>query len=155
MPKYVKAKPGPNNSVVYTDAEGNDWIFEGGNRPWRNQNPGDLVPGNISKRNGAIGSAGGFAVFPDYQAGHSALMDSLKSTYGNRDIRALMEAYAPKKENDTEAYIKFVQKKTGMVLSIVIILKAMGGSQKSKGFHLLNKGKLMLLWRFPLMATIS
>jgi hypothetical protein len=101
--KYVKAKAGPKNSVIYTDADGKEWIFEGGNRPWRNQNPGDLVPGNVSKRNGAIGSAGGFAVFPNYDSGHAALLDSLKTTHGGQDIRGLMESFAPPDENDTEA----------------------------------------------------
>lgn len=79
MPKYVKAEQGPGKSVIYTDSDGKQWKFEGGTRPWRNQNPGNLVPGKITKRNGAIGSAGGIAVFPDYYAGHKALLDSLKN----------------------------------------------------------------------------
>jgi hypothetical protein len=69
MAKYIKAEAGPGNSVIYTDTSGKQWQFEGGNRPWRNQNPGNLVPGKVSKRNGAIGKAGGFAVFPDYETG--------------------------------------------------------------------------------------
>jgi hypothetical protein len=95
MPKYIKARQGPKNSVIYTDSDGKEWIFEGGNIPWRNQNPGDLVPGNVSKRNGAIGSANGFAVFPNYQTGHAALLDSLKAVHGNQDILSLMHEYAP------------------------------------------------------------
>ena len=114
MPRYIKARPGPKNSVIYTDSDGNEWIFEKGSRPWRNQNPGDLVPGKVSKRNGAIGSAGGFAVFPDYQTGHTALLDSLLNEHGNKDIRSLMKVYAPPKENKTERYIRFVQKRTGV-----------------------------------------
>ena len=114
MPKYIKAKSGPKNSVIYTDSNRKQWIFEGGNRSWRNQNPGDLVPGRISKRNGAIGAAGGFAVFPGYESGHAALLDSLKTVYGNRDIPILMKDFAPKESNDTKKYIKIIQKKTGV-----------------------------------------
>lgn len=115
MSKYVKARQGPKNSVIYTDKNGDDWIFEDGNIPWRNQNPGDMKQGGVSRRNGSIGSANGFAVFPDYDTGHAALLDLLKNTYANRDIRKLMGAYAPPKDrNKTERYIKFVQKLTGV-----------------------------------------
>src|ERR1035441_2846701 len=133
MPKYVKARSGPKNSVIYTDEDGNEWIFEGGNIPWRNQNPGDLKPGKVSGRNGAIGSASGFAVFPDYNAGHAALLDLLKSVYGSRDIPDLMKAFAPKYENKTEAYIKFVQKWTGV-----------RGDKKIKDF---TQSEFEKLWR--------
>lgn len=114
MSKYIKAEAGPGRTVVYTDTEGKQWKFTGGSRPWRNQNPGNLVPGNVSRRNGAIGKADRFAVFPDYAAGHAALLDSLKNVYGEKDIAALMKAYAPDQENDTQKYIAFVQKKTGV-----------------------------------------
>jgi hypothetical protein len=56
---------------------------------------------------------GGFAVFPDYETGHKALLDSLKNEHGNENIPDLMHAYAPPKENKTEIYIAFVRKQTG------------------------------------------
>ncbi len=115
MPKYAKAESGPGNSVIYTDTTGKQWRFEGGSRPWRNQNPGNLVPGKVSKRNGAIGTAGGFAVFPDYETGHRALIDSLTNAHGNKDIPSLMKVYAPPKENQTNKYIAFIRKKTGVL----------------------------------------
>lgn len=115
MSRYVRARSGPKNTVIYTDDQGKEWISSGGDRTWRNNNPGNLVPGNISRRNGAIGTAGGFAVFPDYETGHRALIDCLKSTYGAADIQKLVEAYAPKHENDTERYIKFLRKRTGVM----------------------------------------
>lgn len=114
MPKYIKAIPGPRKSVIYTDTEGRQWKFEGGSRSWRNQNPGNLISGKVSQRNGAIGKAGGFAVFPDYETGHRALLDSLKSAHGNKDISALMNVYAPPSENDTKRYIAYLRKKTGI-----------------------------------------
>ena len=114
MRKYIKAEAGSGRSVIYTDTDGKQWRFEGGSRPWRNQNPGNLVPGKVSARNGAIGKADKFAVFPDYGAGHRALLDSLKNVHGEKDIVALMEVYAPKHENDTKKYIAFVRKMTGV-----------------------------------------
>lgn len=114
MAKYIKADPGPGRSVIYTDIDGKQWKFEGGSRPWRNQNPGDLVIGIVSKRNGAIGKAGGFAVFPNYEMGHQALLDSLKNMHGDKDIPALMHVYAPPTENDTKRYVAFIRKKTGI-----------------------------------------
>lgn len=133
MAKYIKAEAGPGNSVIYTDTSGKQWQFEGGNRPWRNQNPGNLVPGNVSKRNGAIGKAGGFAVFPDYETGHGALLDSLKNAHGNKDIPTLMKVYAPEKENDTKKYIAFIRRKTGVK-----------GSTKIKDF---SKPEFEKLWQ--------
>jgi len=114
MPKYIKANPGPGRSVIYTDTAGKDWEYSKGTRPWRNQNPGNLVPGTVSKRNGAIGAAGDFAVFPNYETGHSALIDLLKNVYRNYDIPKLMGAYAPSHENKTKEYIVCIRKNTGI-----------------------------------------
>ena len=114
MSKYIKAVPGPKWSVIYTDRDGKRWKFDEGSRAWRNHNPGDLRPGEVSKRNGAIGVAGRFAIFPDYESGHAALLDSLKNVHGNQDIPSLMKAYAPPSENKTRAYIKFVRDMTGV-----------------------------------------
>jgi hypothetical protein len=134
MPKYIKARQGPKNSVIYTDSDGNEWIFEGGFIPWRNQNPGDLVSGNVSKRNGSIGSANGFAVFPDYKAGHAALLDSLKTVHGDQDIPALMKDYAPPSDNNNTArYIRFIRKETGV-----------NGDKKVKNFL---KSEFEKLWK--------
>jgi len=134
MPKYVKARQGPKNSVIYTDSGGNESAFEGGNISWRNQNPGDLVPGKVSKRNGSIGSANGFAVFPDYKKGHAALLDSLKTVHGDQDIPALMNDYASASDsNDTARYIRFLRKKTGIK-----------GDKKIKNF---SKAEFEKLWK--------
>jgi hypothetical protein len=62
--KYIKAENGTGNAVIYYDDSGKLWLFEGGTRTWRNQNPGNLVVGKYSRKNGMIGKAGGFAVFP-------------------------------------------------------------------------------------------
>jgi hypothetical protein len=114
MTKFIKAVPGSKHSVIYTDSDGREFSYENGSRAWRNNNPGNLVVGFVSKRNGQIGKAGGFAVFPDRKSGHSALLDSLKSTHGNHSLEQMIGKYAPEDENDTLKYLKFLRNKTGI-----------------------------------------
>jgi hypothetical protein len=111
MSHFIKAEQSAHNSVIYTDNAGKYFRYIGGTWTWRNHNPGNLVPGDISRKNGQIGKAGGFAVFPDKETGHRALLDCLKTTYGDKNIDELTEKYAPPKENNTAAYIKFLRKK--------------------------------------------
>ena len=56
-------------NVVYYLSNGDEVVRSGGTRAWRNNNPGCIRPGSIADAYGAIGSAGGFAVFPDEQTG--------------------------------------------------------------------------------------
>ncbi len=112
--RFTSAHQGPGHSVIYTTDDHKEFRYFGGNWAWRNNNPGNLRPGKISKKNGEIGKAGGFAVFPDYETGHNALLDSLKITYGNCNLRKLAHGYAPEEENDTENYLNFLKKKTGI-----------------------------------------
>lgn len=114
MSKYVKAEQGLKNSVIYTDATGKHFRFSSGTWAWRNNNPGNLHPGEVSKRNNQIGVAGKFAVFPDYETGHEALLDCLKTTYADSSIEKLVNGYAPEGENNVAAYIKFLRKRTGI-----------------------------------------
>lgn len=114
MPRFVQATNGPWDSVIYVDDAGNRFIARGGDRNYRNNNPGNLVPGEVSKRNGQIGSAGGFAVFPDVESGRKAMRDSLRTVHGNRALREMIEKYAPDEENDTPAYLAYLRTKTGV-----------------------------------------
>ena len=68
MTRFVEAFPGRGTSVVYVDENGYRVLYSEGDRTWRNNNPGNLRPGTVSRRNGPIGVAGRFAVFPDYEA---------------------------------------------------------------------------------------
>ncbi len=112
--KFVKATPSSKNSVIYETDDGRKFRFSKGTRTWRNNNPGNLVVGKVSARNGAIGKAGGFAVFPSYDIGHDALLDSLRNEHGNKDLSRLIEVFAPSFENDTKRYLKFLREKTGI-----------------------------------------
>ena len=42
MAVYVKAEPGLNHSIIYTDSTGRYFRFSGGSWAWRNHNPGNL-----------------------------------------------------------------------------------------------------------------
>lgn len=75
---FIKAEPGMKRSVIYTDETGQYFRYSGGSLAWRNNNPGNLRPGEISKKHGQIGVVFKFAVFPDYESGHLALLDVLK-----------------------------------------------------------------------------
>ena len=70
--RFVRAIAGPKNSVIYFTDEGHRFQYVGGTRTWRNQNPGNMVVGKVSRRNGLVGTAGRFAVFPGYETGHTA-----------------------------------------------------------------------------------
>jgi hypothetical protein len=115
MPRFVKAEAGLHHTVIYTDDSGKYFRFSEGTWSWRNHNPGNIVPGEISKRNGQIGAAGGFAVFPDRESGHRALLDVLTSTFGNKSIDLMVEKYAPPHENNTAAYKRYLHTKTGVI----------------------------------------
>ncbi len=106
------------NDVIYTDNTGNSYKRTGGTRAWRNQNPGNIRYSDFTKRQGAIGSAGGFAVFPDAQTGQraiSALM--LTNSYKNLTIANAISRYAPPSENNTSAYHNQIAKLTGLSIN--------------------------------------
>lgn len=114
-PRFIKAFEKPKYTVVYETADGRKFCYSKGNWTWRNNNPGNLTPGEVSKRNGAIGKAGGLAVFPDYEAGHRAHIDSLKNKHGEKNLKRMIEVYAPKKGgNNPKKYLRFLRDKTGV-----------------------------------------
>ncbi len=115
MPRYIKAELAINHTVIYSDDSGKYFRFSGGTWTWRNHNPGNLVPGKVSARNNQIGTTGKFAIFPDYESGHLALLDSLHTTHKNKTIPKLVEKFAPADDgNDVETYTKFLRDKTGI-----------------------------------------
>ena len=105
---YIKAKAGPPCAgdpdsmftVHYFDEGGNVTIRSGGTRAWRCNNPGNLLASSysMSKKRRAIGKAGDgeneYAVYPDYQTGHEALVLMLKgSIYSPLTLRAAVKRY--------------------------------------------------------------
>ena len=114
---YISAESNGKNStdVLYVADDGSKLIRQEGSRAWRNNNPGNMRYTEFSRRHGAIGSAGGFAVFPDTQTGRTALSALLQGpSYINLSIFAAISKYAPSQENNTDKYQKQISKLTGL-----------------------------------------
>lgn len=101
--------------VVYTTADGRRVRRTGGTRAWRNMNPGNIRYSEFSRNAGAIGQAGGFAVFPDEETGTRAISSLLRGkSYNNLTIARAITRYAPPSENNTVAYHRRIQQITGL-----------------------------------------
>jgi hypothetical protein len=87
-----------------------------GSRNWRNNNPGNLEFGAFSRRYGAVGTDGRFAVFPTYEAGRAAKEALLFEGRGYRglNIAQMLNRYAPPVENNTNMYINSVVSAVGV-----------------------------------------
>ena len=122
---FIKAKANKKNgSVTYINDDGSTEARIGGQPAWRYQNPGNLK-GKLSdwaKRHGAIGSAGGFLVFPSYEVGKQAMVDLLSGpTYADLSIWDAIPKYSPKEDkNDVDQYRKLVAQKSGLDLKRTI-----------------------------------
>ena len=101
------------NDVTYYFPNG-QYIFSGGSRAWRNNNPG-----NIRKSGKAIGSdaegGGPFAIFPDYNTGYQEIINLLTGNkYKEKSIKDAIYKYAPPSENDSGKYADTIKKNTGL-----------------------------------------
>lgn len=104
-----------DKDVIYTHDNGLQVKRTGGSRAWKNMNPGNLRYTEFTRKMGAIGQAGGFAVFPDEQTGVRAIRELLRGkTYSPLSVRAAIHRYAPPFENDTNAYNRQIQQSTGL-----------------------------------------
>ena len=112
--KFISARQ-EGRSVIYTADDGTQIKYSGGDPAWRANNPGNLWPGAVSKRNRAIGMFDHFVIFPDYATGHAALIDSLRTTHWNKNLKDTINAWAPAKDhNKPTLYLRFVRNKTGI-----------------------------------------
>ena len=85
-------------------------------RGLRNNNPGNIISSSI-KWQGEIGSDGRFVKFDTMENGVRALARILKvyqKKYGIDTIEGIIKKWAPPVENDTEKYINFVCKNSGI-----------------------------------------
>jgi len=97
-------------------ADGKSEVREGGTKSWRNNNPGNIRAGDFAMSHGAVGQAGGMAVFPDEATGEKARTDLLfgaGSKYKDLSLRDAIYRYAPPSENNSEAYLSQILKATG------------------------------------------
>lgn len=111
---YISAFPGIGTTRMYVGNDGNIYEFSGGSRAWRNNNPGNLEYGKFARDNGAIGTDGRFAIFPDAATGFNAMAGLLATkSYQNLTIEGAINRYAPSNENNVENYLKSVERQTG------------------------------------------
>lgn len=104
--------------VIYTNSDGSRYRRTGGSRAWRNMNPGNIRYSEFSRNMGAIGEAGGFAVFPDEETGMRAISALLRTdSYNNLTVAGAISRYAPPIENNTAAYHKRIQDLTGISIN--------------------------------------
>lgn len=90
------------NAVVIHHPKGAKETRTGGTRAWRNNNPGNIRAGKFADQYGAIGAAGGFAVFPDEKTGAAASEALLRTaTYSKLTIDEAIARRSPSNENDT------------------------------------------------------
>lgn len=118
MPKLIAATfDKPTLTVDYVADNGSHLLRSGGTIAWRFNNPGNIRPANTnaSLRIGTgKTSSGEFCIFPSYEIGRRAKKELLRRKYDQYTIPNAMEIYAPPSENDTEAYIDHIIKKTGL-----------------------------------------
>jgi len=109
--KVLKAGPGYN---VVQNSDGSTEKRTGA-RNWRNNNPGNIKYGSYAQRNGAIGSDGTFAIFPNYETGLKAKENLVFGpSYINLPIKRAVARYAPEKDrNDVAMYTNSILKATG------------------------------------------
>lgn len=104
--------------VIYTMPDGNKVKRSGGTRAWRNSNPGNIRYSKFAQNVGAIGQAGGFAVFPDEATGMYAIEALLRTdSYNKLTVAGAIERYAPPSENDTAAYHRNIERLTGLSIN--------------------------------------
>jgi hypothetical protein len=101
----------------------------------KNFNPGNLRNWNGERKNQ------GFSVFGSFQEGLSAMAGNL-AKYANQGwntIKQIAEHWAPRSENDTEAYIKSLVKQLGVGADISLDLKDPETLRKVMGAIITNE----------------
>lgn len=130
-------------------SDGN-WVNVGGDRNWRNNNPGNIESGRFAEMHGAIGSDGRFAIFPDYGTGKEALISLMKTkTYAGLSVAKAIARFAPHIENDTPGYVAFVHSRVGINLdapiaaltkeelaAVVAAIETFEGGRKGITYHI-------------------
>jgi hypothetical protein len=106
-----------NVSTAIAKEEG---FFTQGTRPQRNNNPGDIEFGFLTRKYGATKGDPRFAVFPSLDEGWNCLECLLRYDYKGLTISQAINKFAPGNENDTAQYIKNVCLWTGLTPETVI-----------------------------------
>ncbi|WP_420095289.1 TIGR02594 family protein [Brevibacterium sediminis] len=109
-------------TVEYTADNGDRLLRTGGTLAWRLNNPGNLRPSRLYQ--GVIGSAdtpnGAFAIFSSPEIGRAEKQALLRRRYNDLTLRDAIYTYAPPNENDSEQYLSFVMRRTGLSESTIV-----------------------------------
>jgi hypothetical protein len=110
MTDFIKSEDLGKNGVRYIASDSRTFIYKGGTRAWRNNNPGNIRKPGLTKFDGIIGIAGGFLVFSSYDTGFAALQSLLKKDfYQKLAIFDAVKKYAPAKDNnDVKRYQQII-----------------------------------------------
>lgn len=110
----------------------------GGDRNWRNNNPGNIEYGSFAISMGAIGSDGRFAIFPSEEMGRKAADTLLKGkSYANLSAAQAINRWAPSNENDPKAYADRIAKQTGLDMNKKYV--DMSPAEQAKFLDAMNK----------------
>ncbi|HEX3892862.1 MAG TPA: hypothetical protein VHW46_09855 [Terracidiphilus sp.] len=104
------------------------------NIPTRCNNPGDICAGQFANAHGAMPAASDpmtrnpsrYAVFPTAELGWAALRALLAAHYLGMTIAAAIAKYAPATENNTNEYVLFVCRETGLTPFTVLTAENIG-----------------------------
>ena len=104
-PQVTKATK-TDTGLCYIMENGAKIERRGGSIAWRNNNPGCIRYSGKAVKMGAVGTANGFAIFPNEETGMRAIKTLLLSdAYRNLTIAKAIHKYAPPHENNTANYI--------------------------------------------------
>lgn len=126
MTKLVKAVYHPEiRTVEFTAGSGSRLLRSGGTLAWLFNNPGNLRPKKGSAYAGQIGVGdtrhGKLCIFSSVEAGRSEKRALLRRKYNSMTLRDAIYTYAPPADNnDSESYLAFVKKKTGLTDGVVL-----------------------------------
>jgi len=106
----------PTNAreVIYTRPDGTQYRKIGGSVAWRQNNPGNIENSAFSR---GLGARDGprFAIFPDEASGMQAIVALLRvPNYQRLTMGEAISRWAPPFENDTAAYQRLVEQRTGI-----------------------------------------
>lgn len=119
MKKFVKAVFHKDiRAIEFTADNGDRMLRSGGTLAWLFNNPGNLRPKSKSLYPGQIGTGdtkyGKLCIFSSVEAGRAEKRALLRRKYNPMTLRKAIYTYAPPNDNnDSEAYLSFVKKKTG------------------------------------------
>ena len=85
-----------------------------GTRPTRNNNPGDLTYGTLTRRYGATMGDPRYAIFRKVEDGWAAMEALIENNRDKTVSQLIRKVWAPATENDCDTYIKNVCEWTGL-----------------------------------------